>query len=174
MWKHLHFGTCLVLPYRRLSDYLSQWSERLYSKFFTTCLSWCCCRTSPTTSTGETMGLKSANCEDAAHLDVSARGVWGGRFARSFFDIRVFNPCARWNRFSSSLLSCRRLSKARGRKDKAIWAKSAGSGYGTLNYTIFVMSATEGTAPIATYNFLCTVIWHPWLMRRRVYMHTAT
>ena len=44
--------------------------------------------------TGEKMDLRSANCEDAARLDVSARGVWGGRFERSFFDIRVFNPCA--------------------------------------------------------------------------------
>ena len=51
--------------------------------------------------TGEKMDLRSAKCEDAARLDVSARGVWGGRFEKSFFDIRIFNPYARSNRSST-------------------------------------------------------------------------
>lgn len=32
-----------------------------------------------------------------ARLDIAANGVWGGRFERAFFDVRVFNPCARSN-----------------------------------------------------------------------------
>ena len=32
--------------------------------------------------------------EDEARLDVNARGFWGSRYQRSFFDVRVFNPSA--------------------------------------------------------------------------------
>ena len=32
--------------------------------------------------------------ENEAHLDVSAKGFWGGRHQRGFFNIRVFNPTA--------------------------------------------------------------------------------
>ena len=39
----------------------------------------------------------SANSQDGARLDVSANGVWGGRFQKTF-DIRVFNPLAPSNR----------------------------------------------------------------------------
>ena len=33
-----------------------------------------------------------------ARLDVSANGVWGGRFEKTFFDVRVFNPHAPSNK----------------------------------------------------------------------------
>ena len=44
--------------------------------------------------TGERMTLRSASTEDNARLDISASGVWGGRYERSYFDVRVFNPHA--------------------------------------------------------------------------------
>ena len=40
----------------------------------------------------------TANCQDGARLDVSANGVWGGRFEKTYFDVRVFNPLAPTNR----------------------------------------------------------------------------
>ena len=43
--------------------------------------------------TGEKFAHKSANTDDNARLDVSARGVWI-KGSRAFFDIRVFNPLA--------------------------------------------------------------------------------
>ena len=43
--------------------------------------------------TGEKFTLKSANKDDHARLDVSARGIWI-KGSRAFFDIRVFNPFA--------------------------------------------------------------------------------
>ena len=43
--------------------------------------------------TGEKFTLKSANTDDHARLDVSARGVWI-KGNRAFFDVRVFNPLA--------------------------------------------------------------------------------
>ena len=43
--------------------------------------------------TGERFAHKSANTDEHARLDVSARGVWI-KGSRAFFDIRVFNPLA--------------------------------------------------------------------------------
>ena len=44
--------------------------------------------------TGETFKHKTANKEDHARLDVSARGVWV-KGSKAYFDIRVFNPLAK-------------------------------------------------------------------------------
>ena len=43
--------------------------------------------------TGEHFQYRSANLEDNARLDISARGVWV-RGSKAFFDVRVFNPLA--------------------------------------------------------------------------------
>ena len=43
---------------------------------------------------GETLRYKTANTDEHARLDVSARGVWI-RGSRAFFDVKVFNPLAR-------------------------------------------------------------------------------
>ena len=51
--------------------------------------------------TGERFHLRSASTEDQARLDVVASGVWGGRFERTFLDVRVFNPYAPSNRISA-------------------------------------------------------------------------
>ena len=43
---------------------------------------------------GEAQLGKSANTSSEARLDVSARGFWGDRFARTMFDVRIFHPNA--------------------------------------------------------------------------------
>ena len=43
--------------------------------------------------TGEQFHYRTANTDDCARLDISARGVWT-RGSRAFFDVRVFNPLA--------------------------------------------------------------------------------
>ena len=40
----------------------------------------------------------TGNVEDGARLDIAANGFWGGRFERTYFDVRVFNPHAPSNR----------------------------------------------------------------------------
>ena len=40
----------------------------------------------------------TANMQDGARLDIAASGLWGGRFQRTFVDVRVFNPHAASNR----------------------------------------------------------------------------
>ncbi len=44
--------------------------------------------------TEETFRGATANTQEGAHLDISANGVWGGRFEKTYFDVRVFNPHA--------------------------------------------------------------------------------
>ena len=39
---------------------------------------------------GERFHLRSTNQDAQARLDVAANGVWGGRFERTFIDVRVF------------------------------------------------------------------------------------
>ena len=48
--------------------------------------------------TSDQLNGASANSQDGARLDVSANGVWGGRFQKTYFDVRVFNPLAPSNR----------------------------------------------------------------------------
>ena len=50
---------------------------------------------------GEQLRLRTAITDDNARLDVAANGVWGGRFERTFIDVRVFNPYAPSNQSSS-------------------------------------------------------------------------
>ena len=40
----------------------------------------------------------SSNTQDGARLDIAANGFWGGRYERTFFDVRIFNPHAPTNR----------------------------------------------------------------------------
>ena len=44
--------------------------------------------------TGDTLHGASSITQDGARLDVAADGLWGSRFERTFFDVKVFNPYA--------------------------------------------------------------------------------
>ena len=50
----------------------------------------------------------SANSQENARLDISANGVWGGRFQKTYFDVRVFNPLAPSNRNQSHAATYRK------------------------------------------------------------------
>ena len=41
---------------------------------------------------GESLSGASAITEDGARLDIAANGFWGGRYERTYLDVRVFNP----------------------------------------------------------------------------------
>ena len=57
--------------------------------------------------TGEQLTYTTANVEDGARLDIAANGFWGGRYERTFIDVRIFNPHAPSNR-NSDLATCYR------------------------------------------------------------------
>ena len=44
---------------------------------------------------GESFHNKTTTTEDDARLDIKANGLWGGRFSRTFFDVKIFNPHAK-------------------------------------------------------------------------------
>ena len=61
----------------------------------------------------ELLALRISISSDEGRLDISANGVWGGRFEKAFFDVRVFNPCAKSN--SGTLPSVYRKRKWKNR-----------------------------------------------------------
>ena len=44
---------------------------------------------------GESFHNKTTTTEDEARLDIKAIGLWGDRFSRTFFDVKIFNPHAK-------------------------------------------------------------------------------
>eukprot|EP00117_Sycon_ciliatum_P032256 scpid60665/ scgid25052/ len=58
---------------------------------------------------GEQLSLRTAR------LDLAANGIWGGRFERTYIDVRVFNPFAPSNRSSSVSAAYTRHEKAKKR-----------------------------------------------------------
>ena len=54
--------------------------------------------------TNESLSYASANSTNGTRLDIAANGLWGGRFVRSYMDVRVFNPLAPSNK--NSITAC--------------------------------------------------------------------
>ena len=44
---------------------------------------------------GESFDYRTTTTEDEARLDNKASGLWGSRFSRTFFDVKIFNPHAK-------------------------------------------------------------------------------
>ena len=87
----------------------------------------------------------SANKQDNARLDFAAYGFWGGRFERTFVDVRVFNPCARSNQQSSLEATYRKheQEKRRAYDRRVIEVERA-------TFTPLVTSATGSMAKTST------------------------
>ena len=64
---------------------------------------------------GEQLRYRTAIADDQARLDVVASGIWGGRFERTYIDVRVFNPHASSNRSNSLAATYVRHEKAKRR-----------------------------------------------------------
>ena len=43
---------------------------------------------------GESLPLRTVNCDAGAHLDIKTSSFWGSRFQCTFFDVQIFNPYA--------------------------------------------------------------------------------
>ena len=96
--------------------------------------------------TGESLTGASSNVQDGARLDIAANGFWGGRFERTYIDVRVFNPHAPSNQ-QSSLSSCYRRQeslKKRAYEQRVREVEHA-------SFTPLVLSATGGMANEASF-----------------------
>ena len=65
---------------------------------------------------GETFPALSTNTSREARADISANGVWGGRFEKTFLDVRVFNPYATSYSSTSITNCCRNQEKEKKRQ----------------------------------------------------------
>ena len=93
---------------------------------------------------GELLALRTSISDDKGRFDIPANGVWGGRFEKAFFDVRVFNPCAKSN--SGTLPSVYRkheVEKKRCYEQRIRKVKHS-------SFTPFVVSCTGGIGKLAT------------------------
>ncbi len=107
----------------------------------------------------ETLNGATSNVQEGARLDIAANGFWGGRFERTYFDVRVFNPHAKSHR-QSSLSTCYR--KQEGIKKRAYEQRIREVEHSS--FTPLVFSATGGMANEATafYKRLASCLATKW------------
>ena len=109
--------------------------------------------------TGEVLTGATSNIQDGARLDIAANGFWGGRFERTYFDVRVFNPHAPSHK-RSSLSACYR--KQESLKKRAYEQRIREVEHSS--FTPLVLSATGGMANEATtfYKRLASCLAMKW------------
>ena len=105
---------------------------------------------------GESLSHRSAITEDGARLDVAMYGFWGGRFEKTFVDIRVFNPSAQSNR-QASLTSVYRRNEQEKRRQYDERVREVE--HATL--TPLVLSTTGGMGRAATTFLRDSLRWWP-------------
>ena len=94
---------------------------------------------------GETFATCSTSTEDDSRLDIAASGLWGGRFERAFFDVRVFNPFAPSNR-TPQMTSCYRRHEREKRRKYEQRVREVEH----ASFVPLVLSCTGGAGPSAT------------------------
>ena len=95
--------------------------------------------------TGEAPLASTAITQDGARLDVEVSGFWGGRFERTFMDVRIFNPHVSSNRNSHLSSTYRRHenTKKRAYEQRIQEVKRA-------SFTPLIFSVSGGMAREAT------------------------
>ena len=109
--------------------------------------------------TSEQLTGATANSQDGARLDLSANGVWGGRYEKTFFDVRVFNPHAPSNK-NLSLPAC---YKKHEREKKRAYEQRVRE-VEHSSFTPLVLSATGGMGVEAEnfYKRLASMLASKW------------
>ena len=104
---------------------------------------------------GERFHLRSTNRNDQARLDVAAGGVWGGRFERTFIDVRVFNPMAPSNRKPSLAANYRshEQEKRRSYERRVLEVE-----HGTFVPAVFSSTGGQGKAASALYGRIASML----------------
>ena len=109
-----------------------------------------------------------ANIQDGARLIIVASGFWGGRFERTYYDVRVFNPFAPSNQHSQPESVYRRHENLKRRlyEQRVREVEHA-------SFTPLVISLTGGlgTAATTTYKRLGSPLSSEW---DQPYSHVMT
>ena len=100
-----------------------------------------------------------SNTQDGAWLDIAANSVWGGRFQRTYFDVRVLNPHAPSNRHTQMSACYRKHKRAKKRAYEQRIREVAHA-----SFTPLVLSATGGLAieAISFYKRLASLLASKW------------
>ena len=107
----------------------------------------------------EDLSGRTAISTNGARLDIAAYGFWGGRYERTFLDVRVFNPHAASNR-NTTIERC--YTKHEKEKKRAYEQRVREIEY--ASFTPLVMSASGGFAKEATnfYKMLASKLAVKW------------
>ena len=100
----------------------------------------------------------SANSQDGARLDLSANGVWGGRYEKTFFDVWIFSPIPPSNRGLIPAAAYRKHECEKKRAYEHVREVEHSS------FTPLVLSASGGMGTEATifYKRLATLLADKW------------
>ena len=110
-------------------------------------------------TTPDQLSGATTNSQDGARLDVSANGVWGGRFQKTYFDVQVFTSHAPSNKNQSHSACYRKHEREKKRAyDQRICEVEHSS------FSPLVFSATGGMGREATcfYKCLASMLAHKW------------
>ena len=110
-------------------------------------------------TTPDQLSGATANSQEGARLDVSANGVWGGRYQKTYFDVRVFNPHAPSNKNQTPSACYRKHEREKKRAYEQRIREVEHS-----SFTPLVFSATGGMGREAKcfYKRLASMLSHKW------------
>ena len=134
-------------PVRRVAFHLNEIRD-ITSSLLTEECSEVCVEPDLQPVTADQLNGASANSQDGARLDLSANGVWGGRFQKTYFDVTVFNPLAPSNRNQAlaAVYRKRELEKKRAYQQQIQDVEHS-------SFTPLVLSATGGMGNEATFFY---------------------
>ena len=108
---------------------------------------------------GEVLEGATANSQDGARLDIAASGFWGGRFERSYFDVRVFNPYAASNRQTQLSSTYRRHENV---KRRAYEQRIREVEHASFTPLVMSLTGSLGHAATITYKRLGSLLAEKW------------
>ena len=109
--------------------------------------------------TTEVMNRHTANTTEGARLDIAVNGFWGGRYERSFLDVRVFNPYAPSNR-NTSIEKC--FKKHEQEKKRAYEQRILNVEHASFTPLVFSASGGLGKEATTFYKRLASLLADQW------------
>ena len=105
--------------------------------------------------TGEHLHGATSDNQDGARLDIAAKGLWGGRSERIYFDVQVFNPHAPSN-CQSNVLACYR--KHEKEKKRAYEQRICEIEHSSFTPLVMASTGSLGATASLTYKCLATLL----------------
>ena len=159
MWGQLHIGTRALLPTGRIPSIRHNEIRDITANLLTEVCHDVQVEPDLQEVSNEVLSGWTAITTDGARLDNAANGFWGGRYERTFLDVRVFNTYAPSNR-QTTIDKCFRkheMEKKRAYEQRVREIEHA-------SFTPLVFSANGGLAKEAThlYKHLASKLAEKW------------